>query len=79
MFLVNRDLAESVIVTIDVRGLGFARITEAVTLSDVDVYATNTLAEQNRVTPKVNASAALEDGLLTIELPPVSWTAIALG
>ncbi len=78
MFLVNRDLREAAQVTIDVRGLGTSRIAEAVTLADSDVYAKNTLAEQNRVTPSANPSATLADGVLTIELPPVSWTAIAL-
>jgi len=78
VFLVNRDLKETAQVTIDVRGLGSTRIIEAVTLADADVYAKNTLAEQDRVTPAANASAALADGILTIELPPVSWTAAAL-
>jgi len=78
VFLVNRDLAETARVTIDVRGLGSTRITEAVTLADADVYAKNTLADADRVKPAANASAALADGVLTIELPPVSWTAAAL-
>jgi len=78
VFLVNRDLTGTAQVTIDVRGLGSSRVTEAVTLADPDVYAKNTLTEQNRVSPSANKSAALADGLLTIDLPPVSWTAIAL-
>jgi alpha-N-arabinofuranosidase len=78
VFLVNRDLTETAQVTIDVRGLGCTRISEAVTLADADVYARNTLADQDRVKPAANASAALADGVLTIELPPVSWTAAAL-
>ncbi|MFE3037249.1 alpha-L-arabinofuranosidase C-terminal domain-containing protein [Streptomyces canus] len=64
---------------VDVRSLASARILEAVTLADKDAYAKNTLTEQNRVTPYANPSASLSDGLLSIELPPVSWTAIALG
>jgi alpha-N-arabinofuranosidase len=79
VFLVNRDLKDTAQVTIDVRSLGSSRITEATTLADSDVYARNTLAEQHRVTPSANPSATLADGMLTIELPPVSWTAIALG
>ena len=63
---------------IDVRGLGSTRITEAVTLADADVYAKNPLAEPDRVTPATNTSAVLAAGVLTIELPPVSWTAAAL-
>ncbi|MFJ9665005.1 alpha-N-arabinofuranosidase [Streptomyces sp. NPDC101219] len=78
VFLVNRDLAETARVTIDVRSLGSSRITEAVTLADSDVYAKNTLARPDRVTPAPNAGAALADGMLTIELPPTSWSAVAL-
>jgi len=78
VFLVNRDLTQTARVTIDVRSLGSTRITEAVTLANADVYAKNTLADQDRVKPVANASAALADGVLTLELPPVSWTAAAL-
>ncbi|WP_328919919.1 alpha-N-arabinofuranosidase [Streptomyces sp. NBC_00208] len=78
VFLVNRDLKEAAQVTIDVRSLGSSRIVEAVTLADSDMHAKNTLAEQHRVTPSANPSATLVDGVLTIELPPISWTAIAL-
>jgi alpha-N-arabinofuranosidase len=78
VFLVNRALTEPTQVAIDVRGLGSARVLEAVTLADSDVYAKNTLADQHRVTPRANTSATLADGVLTIDLPPVSWTAIAL-
>ncbi|GHK04145.1 arabinosylfuranosidase ArfA [Streptomyces sp. NPDC003753] len=79
VFLVNRGLSQATQVTVDVRSLGSSRILEAVTLADPDAYAKNTLTEQNRVTPHANPSAILSDGLLSIELPPVSWTAIALG
>lgn len=78
VFLVNRDLKEAAQVTIDVRSLGSSRIVEAVTLADSDMHAKNTLAEQHRVTPSANTSVTLVDGVLTIELPPISWTAIAL-
>ena len=78
VFLVNRDLKETARATIDVRSLASTQITEAVTLANADVYAKNTLADQERVKPAANASAALTDGVLTIELPPVSWTAAAL-
>jgi alpha-N-arabinofuranosidase len=62
----------------DVRSLGSTQIAEAVTLANADVYAKNTLADQDHVKPATNASAALADAVLTIELPPVSWTAAAL-
>jgi alpha-N-arabinofuranosidase len=78
VFLVNRDRTQTAQVKIDVRSLRSTRIIEAVTLADADVYAKNTLAEPDRVTPVTNASAVLAAGVLTIELPPVSWTAAAL-
>lgn len=78
VFLVNRDLRETAQVTIDVRSLGSTVVSEAVTLADADVYAKNTLADQGRVKPAANASAAIAESVLTIELPPVSWTAAAL-
>ena len=53
-------------------------VEEALSLFDDDVYAKNTLADQERVGLRTNASATLADGVLTIELPPVSWTAVAL-
>ncbi|ACU72495.1 Alpha-N-arabinofuranosidase [Catenulispora acidiphila DSM 44928] len=79
VFLVNRDLTQSAQVTVDVRSLGLSRVLEALTLADSDVYAKNTLAEPLRVVPRANTGATLSDGVLTVELPPVSWSAIALG
>lgn len=78
VFLVNRSLREPTQVTIDARSLAPSHIAEATTLADPDVYAKNTLTNQHRVTPSANTSTTLTDGVLTIELPPVSWTAIAL-
>jgi alpha-L-arabinofuranosidase len=48
------------------------------TLSDDDVYAANTLADPERVTPHANGSLSRTDGCLTIALPPVSWTVIEI-
>ena len=78
VFVVNRHLTEAAHVTVDMRSLGSSVIAEALTLADSDVYAKNTLAHQRRVTPFANKSAILAGGELTIDLPPVSWTAIAL-
>jgi alpha-N-arabinofuranosidase len=79
VFLVNRSQTESIEVSIDVSGLGATQITEAVTLHDEDPYAKNTLADQNRVGLKDLTGSVLVDGTLTVTLPPVSWSAIALG
>ncbi|QYF73666.1 alpha-N-arabinofuranosidase [Cryobacterium sp. PAMC25264] len=77
VFLVNRSQTESIEVTIDVSGLGATRIVEAVTLHDADPYAKNTLSDQNRVGLSPLAGAVLADGILTVTLPPVSWSAVA--
>ena len=75
----NRSQTESIDVTINVPDLNATVITEAVTLHDEDVYAKNTLQDQNRVGLKKLDGAVLEEGTLTVTLPPVSWSAVALG
>ena len=79
LFLVNRSQTEAIDVTINVADLNATVITEAVTLHDADVYAKNTLEDQNRVGLKQLDGAVLEEGRLTVTLPPVSWSAVALG
>lgn len=78
VFLVNRSTTKSIEVSIDAAALGATAITEAVTLHDADAYAKNTLEDQERVGLKVLEGAVLNDGILTVVLPPVSWSAVAL-
>ncbi|WEV59192.1 alpha-L-arabinofuranosidase [Bifidobacterium sp. ESL0728] len=83
VFAVNRSLdtpAEfEVRLPEDVRGRSGLRV-EAQTLNDDDINAKNTLDNQNRVTPKANATVAFDpqSGTVKLTLPPVSWTAIHL-
>ncbi|HYP72523.1 MAG TPA: alpha-L-arabinofuranosidase C-terminal domain-containing protein, partial [Microbacterium sp.] len=78
VFLVNRSTTDEVTLTIDVAALGDVTLVESHTLSDDDVYAKNTLEDRERVAPRPNDSASIAGGELTITLPPVSWTALAL-
>jgi alpha-N-arabinofuranosidase len=78
VFLVNRSQSEATTVTIDIRALGAVEVVSAQTLSDDDVYAKNTLAQQERVGLSQNDSAVAGDGTITVTLPPVSWTALEL-
>jgi alpha-N-arabinofuranosidase len=78
LFLVNRSQTDAIDVSIDVRDLGAEVITEAVTLHDEDVYAKNTREDQTRVGLQQLHGAVLDGGVLTVTLPPVSWSAIAL-
>jgi len=79
VFLVNRSLTEPMTITIDVSTLPVSTITESVSLHDDDAYAQNTLADQTRVGLTPNETAVIADGSLTVTLPPVSWSAVALG
>lgn len=79
VFLVNRSQDEAVTVTIDIAQLGAVATLEAHTLADDDIYAKNTLANPERVMPHTNESVAIANGTLTVTLPAVSWTALALG
>jgi alpha-L-arabinofuranosidase len=78
IFLVNRSLDAAATVTVDLRSLGEVDVLETHTLADTDIYAANTLADQQRVGVAPNPTAELVEGRLTVELPAVSWTALAL-
>jgi alpha-N-arabinofuranosidase len=78
LFVVNRSTTETQTVRVDVRDLGVTRVREALSLWDDDVYAKNTLHDQTRVGLRPTPGATLADGELTLQLPPVSWTAVSL-
>lgn len=79
IFLVNRSQVDQVTMTVEVSALGSAKVLSALTLSDPDVYAQNTLEQPNRVGLISNESVVTAEGTITITLPAVSWTAISLG
>jgi alpha-L-arabinofuranosidase len=79
IFVVNRSQDSATSFTVDVGRLGEVSILETHTLADDDIYAANTYEDQDRVRLLPNETARLDAGRLTVELPPVSWTAIALG
>ncbi|HEY5249077.1 MAG TPA: alpha-N-arabinofuranosidase [Dermatophilaceae bacterium] len=77
VFLVNRSQSEQATVTIDLAAVGNVSLLEAQTLSDQDVHAKNTLADQERVRLTPNESVRINDGGISVTLPPVSWTALS--
>jgi len=79
VFLVNRSQDEPAEVSVDVRALGALSVLECQTLADPNVNAANTLEDQARVGLSVNDTARIADGILTLTLPPVSWSALSLG
>jgi len=80
VFVVNRHQSEAVALDVALRafGSGFT-VLEAWTISDDDLTAVNTQDDPDRVVPRPTPLAAVIDGSLQAELPPVSWTAIRLG
>jgi alpha-N-arabinofuranosidase len=76
VFLANRSQHGSTTVLINIGSLSQLHLAESITLADDDPTATNTLEHQDRVTPTPNHSAGINNGVLTIELPAISWTAL---
>ena len=78
VFVVNRSVEESMGVEVDVRAFGGVRLIEAVTLANPDPHAKATPDDDGALAPRPNASAAVEDGRLRVDLPPVSWSMLRL-
>jgi alpha-L-arabinofuranosidase len=79
VFLVNRHTTESTTVTIDVAGLGADGAVSAQGIWDDDLHAVNDLRDTERVGLRTNDTVARDGDTVTIELPPVSWTALTIG
>ena len=79
VFLVNRHPSESTTVTIDLSGLDVTGDLHAEGVWDDDLHAVNDLANTSRVGLRTNETARREGDTVTIELPPVSWTALSIG
>lgn len=79
LFLVNRSKTETISLEVSLGSLKATKLVSAESLHDEDIYVANTLENPERVAMKANSSAVVKDGFLHIELPPISWTAVALG
>jgi alpha-N-arabinofuranosidase len=78
LFLQNRDVSGPATVTVDLSAFPAFGAAAATGIWDDDPYASNTLAEPDRVTPRTNDTAVLTGGVLTVTLPPVSWTTVTV-
>ncbi|HET7397089.1 MAG TPA: alpha-N-arabinofuranosidase [Intrasporangium sp.] len=76
VFLVNRNPTEAVDVTVELRGFAEASLQECLRLADDDPRAVNTIDEPDRVGVHVDSGAHVQDGCVSLRLPPVSWTAL---
>jgi alpha-N-arabinofuranosidase len=78
VFAVNRHQEEAVELTLDLRAFpGYVPVAHSV-LDDADIRATNTQDDPDRVRPREAGTAAVTDGRLAAQLPPVSWNVIRL-
>jgi alpha-N-arabinofuranosidase len=78
VFAVNRSQDESLRLEGDLRGLPGYIVAEHIVLSHDDPHACNTSKAPDTVTPHSNGSAKLTDGVLTAEIPKLSWNVIRL-
>ncbi|HET6626092.1 MAG TPA: alpha-N-arabinofuranosidase [Nocardioidaceae bacterium] len=75
---VNRSTTEPVTLEADLRAFGGYRLEHATALAERDVRAHNTVHAPDAVVPRDNNSARLQDGRLSVVLPPVSWNVVRL-
>jgi alpha-N-arabinofuranosidase len=77
VFAVNRSTTDAVTLDIDAAALGKGIASAAATsVFDDDIHAANTLEQPDRVTPKANDSVTVADGVVSVNLPPCSWTVL---
>ncbi|GAA2243241.1 alpha-N-arabinofuranosidase [Herbiconiux moechotypicola] len=78
LFVVNRALDAATSIRLDATAFGDVSLVEALTFSNDDVHWRASEQDSTSVLPTPNPTAALADGALTIELPPVSWSMVRL-
>lgn len=77
VFAVNRSTTDAVTFDIDAAALGKGIASAAATsVFDDDIHAANTLAQPDRVMPKANDSVTVAHGVISVTLPPCSWTVL---
>jgi alpha-N-arabinofuranosidase len=79
VFAVNRSTEGPLELTVSVAALGELGLVEALTYTNDDHTWAATADDDSSVLPVANATAAVADGVLTVTLPPVSWSVLRLG
>ena len=79
IFAVNKDLAQDIGLTVELRQFAGYGLLEHVALADEDLYAVNTQEDPNRIAPALCEGAAVENGKLNAVLRHKSWNMIRLG
>lgn len=76
IFLVNKDLEDSVITDIDLRDFAGYRVAEHIVLNSENLKEVNTVDNMNAVVPVSVLPPEMKDGRLQVELKKHSWNVI---
>ena len=71
--MVNRHPDEVMETEIDMAGFAPSEIAEHATIADLDLTATNTAADQDRIKPQKGRGVSVADGRVRGSLPPRSY------
>ncbi len=78
LFFVNKDMAEDIEISADLRDFGnFSKVEHSLLHHD-DVKAVNTEENPDNVSPKTGLGGKIEDGRFTMVLPSLSWNVVRL-
>ncbi len=77
VFAVNRSMTDSMDLEIDLRAAGH-QVLEATSYSSTDPYWAASADDDSSVVPVANETASVSEGIVKMELPPVSWNVIRL-
>ncbi len=77
VFAVNRLTAPLPLRAV-LRDLDGVRVAEHLVLADEDPRACNTAEDPDRVVPRAGTGASADRGVLSVELPPLSWSVLRL-
>lgn len=77
VFALNRG-EEEMVLDCAINGFGECTVIEHIAMYDEDKYAVNNASCPNRVVPRYDGNARMEDGLCKAVLQPLSWNVIRL-
>ncbi len=79
IFIVNRSQTDAITTTIDWQGERPTTIHASWQLAGTDLKAVNSWEEPNKLTAQPMSAVELADGTITLQVPPLSFTAISVG
>ena len=74
----NRSTGAPALLDVDLRSIPGLRLVEASTLANPDHTWQATADDDTSVAPRPNTTAAVADGRLQVQVPPVSWNVVRL-